>query len=531
MSPPRKPPGLTAERVASVLERDPLVEGGWRWRRRTASMFDGDETICASWNARWAGKAAGRLAKGLMRVKIDGRDFSFRYIEQELGQTIDAMVASAEGMPDDQSDLSSRGLLAGVIRAASRTSGLRLDDLTVLAIQNDPYRLDTPANHVVAKWFTGQLNELFPPPSIAHLRGLHYVLVSIGGVLKPDGSPYQNTLDDYLWMNEKAAKAARWLGYVGFERIKDQRNDAPVICRHPASSETSMARVFATFGSAWFRELGAPVEISSGQPWASLSRFGKQQPYCFAFFGEKSSLAEVLTPIAERYRANMYLCSGEISDTLVYEMARDADADGRPLIVFTFSDFDPAGWQMPVSIGRKLQALRDFRFPGLRAQVVPVSLTLEQVIAERLPTTMVKEKEGRRGRWDKEFGPALREAGLVTDGQPAQVEIDALASIRPDVLRRITLEKIALYWDATLERRTAASRAAWISSRRRRRLSPAPRRLRRSSSTALGSASIARTTKRSLSGGSTTSTRAMASVTARSARCTGCRAWGRTTSS
>jgi DNA mismatch repair ATPase MutS len=31
----------------------------------------------------------------------------------------------------------------------------------------------------------------------------------------------------------------------------------------------------------------------------------------------------------------MYLCSGEISDTLVYHMARDADADGRPLVIVT----------------------------------------------------------------------------------------------------------------------------------------------------------------------------------------------------
>ena len=163
----------------------------------------------------------------------------------------------------------------------------------------------------------------------------------------------------------------------------------------------------------------------------------------------------------ERYGANMYLCAGEISDTLVYEMARDAATDGRQLIVFTFSDFDPAGWQMPISIGRKLQALRDLMFPGLRAQVVSVSLTLDQVIAERLPTTPVKESERRAEKWDRAFGPALRGAGLVTGRQPAQVEIDALASIRPDVLRRITLEKIAPYWDETLARRTTVRAAQW----------------------------------------------------------------------
>ena len=169
----------------------------------------------------------------------------------------------------------------------------------------------------------------------------------------------------------------------------------------------------------------------------------------------------MLEPIAQQYGANMFLCSGEISDTLIYHMAQDADADGRPLVCFTFSDFDPAGWQMPISIGRKLQALRDFQFPNLRAEVVPVSLTLDQVIAERLPTTPVKAKENRRDEWDEAFGPALREAGLAAGSQPAQVEIDALAVIRPEVLARITHEKIALYRDETVGRRKSAVEARW----------------------------------------------------------------------
>ena len=79
----------------------------------------------------------------------------------------------------------------------------------------------------------------------------------------------------------------------------------------------------------------------------------------------------------------------------------------------------------------------------------------------RLPTTPVKQGDNRRTKWDEAFGPALREARLATDDQPAQVEIDALAAIRPDELRRITLEKIAPYWDETLDRRTADAKARW----------------------------------------------------------------------
>ncbi len=309
------------------------------------------------------------------------------------------------------------------------------------------------------------------------------MLVSKGGVMKPDGAPYRNTAKDFKWLTEDAAKAARWLGKVSFDRIIDQRNDDPIEHRGGRSViPTPGASVSATlFRGSWETSsevtIGTPfVSFALGdkaslsplacQPFPSLWGLDVEQPYCFAFFGEKSSLNEVLAPIARQYGANLYLCSGEISDTLVYHMARDADADGRPLVVFTFSDFDPAGHQMPVGVGRKLQALRDLEFPCLRAEVAPVSLTLEQVIAERLPTTFVKPKEQRRNKWDQAFGPALRAAGLATGREPAQVEIDALAAIRPDVLRRITHQKIALYRDETIRQRVSAAEIRWRSMAR-----------------------------------------------------------------
>ena len=47
----------------------------------------------------------------------------------------------------------------------------------------------------------------------------------------------------------------------------------------------------------------------------------------------------------------------------------------------TICDCDPSGRQMPVSIGRKLQALRDLEFPDLDFEVIPVALTVDQVKA------------------------------------------------------------------------------------------------------------------------------------------------------
>jgi hypothetical protein len=365
-----------------------------------------------------------------------------------------------------------QGKLAQVLRAAKAATGLNLPDLTVLKEDRDPYRLDTSANHALGRWFAAHFNRLVGDGGRDHLRGFHYRLISTSGIVKPDGEPYRNTLEDYEWMNDKAAKAARWLGYVGFDRFTDKRNAAPVIHRQGTSFTSQAPPTTGVRGlidmewpyrhSIFCNVLGDDVVFEAPSIEPGLDWFPPDdQPYCFAFFGEKSSLEKALDPVARRYGANMYLCAGEISDTLVYEMARDGAKDDRPLIVFTFSDFDPSGYQMPVSIARKLQALRDLLFPTLTGQVVPVSLTLEQVLAFRLPTTPVKAGDKRRDRWDDAFGPALRAAGIATGIEPAQVEIDALAALRSDDLRRIAREAIAPYRDDTLNSRSYAAASEW----------------------------------------------------------------------
>jgi hypothetical protein len=96
-------------------------------------------------------------------------------------------------------------------------------------------------------------------------------------------------------------------------------------------------------------------------------------------FGEKASLEDVVLPIASAKQADLYLPTGEISDTLVYQIAKDGNDDGRRMVVFTLTDCDPAGHQMSVSIARKLQACVDLFFPNLEFEVVPVALTVEQV--------------------------------------------------------------------------------------------------------------------------------------------------------
>lgn len=330
--------------------------------------------------------------------------------------------------------------LRRIIEIAARDQNCSLKDLSVLSASKDPYRLDTPAYHCFGAWIGERVEEFYTADRRFHWRGLHYRLVIVGGVVKPNGQIYRNIDSDWIWLSEKAGKAARWLGYVGFDRVKDQRNNEVIINRRPSE----IPRPFVHKGLV---DVDLPA-LNWIAPTAEITGFAGRQRYALTIFGEKASLDHVVTPIASRFGADLILGTGETSDTRIWEIARDAAADGREMIVFTLTDCDPAGYQMTISIARKLQALRDLHFPTLRFQVVPASLTVEQVKRLGLPSTPLKETELRADRWREAFGVQ-------------QTEIDALAEAAPDELRKIIIEAISPYFDATLDRRVAVARAGW----------------------------------------------------------------------
>jgi hypothetical protein len=177
--------------------------------------------------------------------------------------------------------------------------------------------------------------------------GVHnrQVVHRAGDIRKPDGDLFENTAQNAIFINE-AARYARWLGYVPFERISDNKNDEPVVRKAPTSDDPTV--------DVWADDLDiADLDADVLGVSAGLADFEPRQPYRLVFFGEKTSLEDVLGPLAEEVSADLYLTGGQISDTLLHRMASDAVSDGRPLVMFTFSDFDPSGyWDMPNAIAR-----------------------------------------------------------------------------------------------------------------------------------------------------------------------------------
>jgi hypothetical protein len=337
------------------------------------------------------------------------------------------------------------GALRKILEAACEAEGVAQSALTVMS-RTDPYRLDTSGHHQNAKWAADQLNRFYGTAKQAHWRGLHYsIIMSKVKVKKPDGTTFQNTEEDWIWLSEKAGKAARWLAYIPFDRIIDKRNAEPVTHRQSYVAPASGLSI------------GLDVDIPDAddiEPLPVAKGFIARQAFSLACFGEKASLEEICLPWAEQHHVDLYLGQGETSDTLIFQIARDAVADGRPLVVFTVTDCDPSGWQMVISIGRKLQAIQDLLFPDLRWELVVVGLTPDQVRKLGLPEEPIKKGDKRAEAWERAFGVK-------------QTEVDALTTPemqRRGILRQMLEEAIEPYIDRTLEERVKKASTEWYGA-------------------------------------------------------------------
>jgi hypothetical protein len=201
--------------------------------------------------------------------------------------------------------------------------------------------------------------------------------------------------------------------------------------------------------------LGAPYLILPTQAYPA-------QPYRIALMGEKSSLHMVLDEVAEEFGTDLIIGTGEASETRVYELAYAAANDGRMLIPLWFGDFDARGWNMPVSVARKLQAHRVRWMPGLRFRMFRVALLPEQVADYGLHefATTLKPDETLAKAWLRRVASWGYDADALAEGR-AQIEVDAMVGRFPDELAQIARDAIAPFYDPTLAQRARNAHLRW----------------------------------------------------------------------
>ncbi len=321
--------------------------------------------------------------------------------------------------------------LRAIIESAAETNGMPLKDLTVLSTGRDPYRLDTPSYHLLGQWLADAWKQVCPDRRPIHSRGLHYRLV--GQVTKPDGRPYLNNDETWTWLSEKAIKAARFLGYLPWDALRDARITPP---------EWAEER----FQPPQWRIVTEDVFVAlpdTLEPRLVLEGNLYRQPWQQVIIAEKQGVGDLLRPVAHTRNASLVLPSGELSDGTMYEILRRAAADGRPLAIHQLGDFDPAGHQMAVSTARTAQAIRDSQFPDLTIRVHAVALTLDQVREWRLPSTPLKETERRADKWQEAMGWE-------------QTELDAAVALVPNKFQAVVRDSLDQYHDDDVAYRARA---------------------------------------------------------------------------
>jgi hypothetical protein len=127
-----------------------------------------------------------------------------------------------------------------------------------------------------------------------------------------------------------------------------------------------------------------------------------------------------------------------MSITAVLDLIRRVEQADRPARIFYVSDFDPAGYGMPISVARKIEFLIDQLELDMDIRLEPIALTQAQVVQHQLPRTPIKDTELRRGNFE------------AIHGQGA-VELDALEALYPGTLRDIVREYLDRYYDHDID--------------------------------------------------------------------------------
>jgi hypothetical protein len=330
--------------------------------------------------------------------------------------------------------MSSRFLRYDQIKKLAADLGRPASTLIALAPANDPFAI-TPSRAAGAKWFARIWKRLNLGSGV-HLRRLHYAIVSQAKPIQmPDGLPYENTEGAWKTLG-RASNDARYLDLVPAEDFVDRRNDEPLIHLSNGSSSGSLHTIF----DEPLIDTAASAEVPS-LPRLVLTPPTILQRYHLEIWCEKTTINDVLEPLADDYGLNVVTGAGELSQTACVNLVERAVESGRPVRVLYISDFDPAGQSMPVAVARKIEhRLYLKQLDHLDIQVRPIALTASQCERYRLPRTPIKDTERRAAAFEQRYGEGA-------------TELDALEALHSGELRKIIEREVERYFDCSVDER------------------------------------------------------------------------------
>jgi hypothetical protein len=237
-----------------------------------------------------------------------------------------------------------------------------LQTLIALSDDNDPFFADRPGRRMErAQWFAELWQRLDIQHGV-HVRRLHYLLCSTTGIIRPDGAPYANTHRDWMFLGHASADA-RFLNLVPADAFVDRRAAEPVIYIPDDASRTASTVIYPQLPSIDIGEQEPFVDYTPGEfefpplPSAGLIAPAVAEPYALELWCEKSTVNDVLAPLAQTHGVTLITGVGELSVTRCLGVVNRVRAHRRHTRILYISDHDPSGECMPVSVARKIEFL------------------------------------------------------------------------------------------------------------------------------------------------------------------------------
>lgn len=327
------------------------------------------------------------------------------------------------------------------IKSLSISHKLPLEKLLALAPNNDPFYIGSDTEIANAVWVYGIWNKMVTEQKkhSVYARGMHYWYSSFKDSMRPDGTPYINSDTDWSFMKQ-AVRNARYFNLIPYDRITDEKNPAPI----ENSSYYEDEDFSEVLDSIDIEEI---VEVISSK--FSLIWNNTYQPYHLEVWSEKDIKGELnAMSVLRRYNADLIMGEGELSITSVNLAMKRIAKFGKPTRIFYISDFDPKGFQMPISIARKFEWFSKNK--DIDIKLKPIALTLDQYVAYELPRKPIKL--GKGGGSGAKAYDTMKDKFEHKFGEGA-TELNALEGIYPGELSKIIEQNLKPYYNFDIQQR------------------------------------------------------------------------------
>jgi vacuolar-type H+-ATPase subunit H len=313
---------------------------------------------------------------------------------------------------------------------------------------NDPFMVGTPTHRAMARWFKALWDE-FGYVRGKHVRDIHYDIATRleYTYYKHDGTPYVHTKTSYDYM-QAAARYARHLGLMG-EELGDKRSDPikPFATQRSEYFDGSRSPDFeAEFDEDEWEMPEIRIDEPPAFPFPEAGASGydyhpSDQPVHVEVWVEKTKAEPQLESVCRRHHANLQWGDGTFGIEVCRDFVGRVRVWEKPARLVYLCDYDPAGIQMPVSVGRQVEfILNEAGEHDLDITVEVLAVTTEQITALKLPRKPFEEQkhlwaQTRAHNFEKHLGEGGTELNAMADTKLASIVEERILKYRDDGLR------------------------------------------------------------------------------------------------